>query len=40
MKIEASTKPLIKNDDYMKRSQAEMQRRFIDLQFKSSELGK
>ena len=26
------------NDDYRKRHQAEMQRRFIDLQFKRSEL--
>ena len=29
-----------KNDDYRKRSQAEMQRRFVDLQFKRSELEK
>ena len=28
------------NDDYMKRSQAEMQRRFVELQFKRSELEK
>ena len=28
------------NDDYVKRSQAEMQRRFVDLQFKRSELEK
>ena len=28
------------NDDYAKRSQAEMQRRFVDLQFKRSELEK
>jgi len=28
------------NDDYLKRSQAEMQRRFVDLQFKRSELEK
>ena len=27
-------------DDYLKRSQAEMQRRFVDLQFKRSELEK
>ncbi len=26
------------NDDYRKRSQAEMQRRFVELQFKRSEL--
>ena len=28
------------HDDYVKRSQAEMQRRFVDLQFKRSELEK
>ena len=28
------------NDDYERRSQAEMQRRFVDLQFKRSELEK
>ena len=28
------------NDDYRKRSQEEMQRRFVDLQFKRSELEK
>ena len=28
------------NDDYRKRPQAEMQRRFVDLQFKRSELEK
>ena len=28
------------NDDYLRRSQAEMQRRFIELQFKRSELEK
>ncbi len=28
------------NDDYMMRSQAEMQRRFVELQFKRSELEK
>tara|TARA_B100000579_G_scaffold120742_1_gene97165 strand:+ start:33 stop:236 length:204 start_codon:yes stop_codon:yes gene_type:complete len=28
------------NDDYRKRSQAEMQKRFIDLQFKRSKLEK
>ena len=28
------------DDDYRKRSQAEMQRRFVDLQFKRSELEK
>ena len=38
MKNEHSTNPTNQNDDYVKRSQAEMQRRFIDLQFKRSEL--
>ena len=28
------------NDDYRKRTQAEMQRRFVDLQFKRSQLEK
>ena len=28
------------NDDYQNRTQAEMQRRFVDLQFKRSELEK
>ena len=28
------------NEDYVRRSQAEMQRRFVDLQFKRSELEK
>ena len=28
------------NDEYRKRTQAEMQRRFVDLQFKRSELEK
>jgi len=28
------------NEDYRKRTQAEMQRRFVDLQFKRSELEK
>ena len=28
------------NDNYVKSSQAEMQRRFVDIQFKSSELEK
>ena len=40
MKNKASTKPSNQNDDYTKRSQAEMQRRFVDLQFKRSELEK
>ena len=38
MKNQALTKPSNQNDDYVKRSQAEMQRRFVDLQFKRSEL--
>ena len=40
MKNLASSKSLNQNDDYVKRSQAEMQRRFVDLQFKRSELEK
>ena len=40
MQNKASTKPSNQNDDYVKRSQAEMQRRFVDLQFKRSELEK
>ena len=40
MKNRSSTKPFNQNDDYVKRSQAEMQRRFVDLQFKRSELEK
>lgn len=40
MKNKASTKTSNQNDDYVKRSQAEMQRRFVDLQFKRSELEK
>ena len=40
MKNQASTNPSNPNDDYVKRSQAEMQRRFVDLQFKRSELEK
>ena len=40
MKHQDSTNPSIQNDDYVKRSQAEMQRRFVDLQFKRSELEK
>ena len=40
MKNQASTNLSNHNDDYVKRSQAEMQRRFIDLQFKRSELEK
>ena len=40
MKNKASTNSSNQNDDYVKRSQAEMQRRFVDLQFKRSELEK
>ncbi len=39
MKKLASTNPSNEND-YVKRSQAEMQRRFVELQFKRSELEK
>ena len=38
MKNKSSTNPSNQNDDYVKRSQAEMQRRFVELQFKRSEL--
>jgi hypothetical protein len=40
MKNKSSINPSNQNDDYVKRSQAEMQRRFVDLQFKRSELEK
>ena len=40
MKNQFSVNQSKQNDDYRKRSQAEMQRRFIDLQFKRSELEK
>ena len=40
MKNKTVTNTFNKNDDYLKRSQAEMQRRFVDLQFKRSELEK
>ena len=40
MKNKASTNPSNQNDDYVTRSQEEMQRRFVDLQFKRSELEK
>ena len=40
MKNPVSTKPSNQNDDYLMRSQADMQRRFVDLQFKRSELEK
>ena len=38
MKNQALTNPSHQNGDYLKRSHAEMQRRFVDLQFKRSEL--
>ena len=40
MKNQSSVNQSKQNDDYRKRSQAEMQRRFIELQFKRSELEK
>ena len=40
MNNKASTNTFNQNDEYVKRSQAEMQRRFVDLQFKRSELEK
>ena len=40
MKNQASPNSINQNDDYIKRSQGEMQRRFVDLQFKRSELEK
>ncbi len=40
MKNDHSTNPNKLNEDYVKRSQAEMQRRFVELQFKRSELEK
>ena len=40
MKNQVSTNPSSEEDNYRKRSQAEMQRRFVDLQFKRSELEK
>ena len=40
MKNQASLNPSNQNDYYVARSQAEMQRRFVDLQFKRSELEK
>ena len=40
MKNPPPSSQVMQNDDYKKRSQAEMQRRFIDLQFKRSELEK
>ena len=40
MKNQSSVNQSKQNDDYRKRSQTEMQRRFIELQFKRSELEK
>ena len=40
MKNQPSTTQSNQNDDYVIRSQDEMQRRFVDLQFKRSELEK
>ena len=40
MKKKVSANQAYQNDDYSKRTQAEMQRRFVDLQFKRSELEK
>ena len=40
MKNQFSVNQRKHNDDYRKRSQAEMQRRFVDLQFKRSKLEK
>ena len=40
MKTKVSTTSSNQNDDYLMRSHAEMQRRFVDLQFKRSELEK
>ncbi len=40
MKNQATTIPSNQNNEYAKRSQAEMQRRFVELQFKRSELEK
>ncbi len=40
MKNKSSLNSSNQNYDYVKRSQAEMQRRFVDLQFKRSELEK
>ena len=40
MRIKLSGTLNNQNDDYRKRYQAEMQRRFVDLQFKRSELEK
>ena len=40
MKNKTSANSTNQDEDYVERSQAEMQRRFVDLQFKRSELEK
>ena len=40
MKNEFPVTPSNQNDDYRRRCQSEMQRRFVELQFKRSELEK
>ncbi len=40
MRDETPDKPSILSDDRRKRTQSELQRRFVDLQFKRSELEK
>ena len=40
MKNQVSSTQINQNDEYRKRYQADMQRRFVDLQFKRSELEK
>ena len=40
MRNKVSVIEINQNDDYRERYQAEMQRRFVDLQFKRSELEK
>ena len=40
MRNEISSTPSNQNDDLRKRHQAELQRKFVDLQFKRSELEK
>ena len=38
MRNQTESIPSIENDDFRKRYQAELQRKFVDLQFKRSEL--
>tara|TARA_Y100001968_G_scaffold325188_1_gene366001 strand:+ start:204 stop:407 length:204 start_codon:yes stop_codon:yes gene_type:complete len=40
MRTKVTQKTTNQNDDYRNRTQAEMQRRFVELQFKRSELEK